>query len=333
MKKILSIIMLISILIQPIAFADSGAISVKIDGVAIPFDQPPIMISDRVLVPLRAIFEALNAHVEWNEQNYSITSTKDDTTVIMYIDNNEYYINGQKKYMDVPPTLINARTLIPVRAVAESFGCNVDWDSNSQTVIITSEYNVTTTKVDVVEENTNMKISYSYPQISCDNKSINTDLINIKIKEDIINEISKAKNDIIELGANSCVINYDITNKTNNLYSILYTSSVFVEEDSRPLISRFSKVYRLDNGRPALLTDYFSSLTEEEIIGNIITAFNQIILQEPDLYYEDSAELVEIHFEDLVIYPCGSEIAVSFNPGVIAPYELGFQTIAYPAEY
>jgi hypothetical protein len=50
--------------------------------------------------------------------------------------NNKIYKNGQEISLDVAPQILNSRTLVPVRAVAESFNCNVDWDENTRTVII-----------------------------------------------------------------------------------------------------------------------------------------------------------------------------------------------------
>lgn len=44
--------------------------------------------------------------------------------------------DGKDITLDVPAQLINDRTLVPVRAIAEAFGCNVDWNGNTQTVTI-----------------------------------------------------------------------------------------------------------------------------------------------------------------------------------------------------
>ena len=116
-----------------------GEISVMLDGERIIFDQPPAMINDRTLVPLRAIFEKLGATVEWDDVNWAVTATKGDTVIYLKIDSNEMYINGNVKILDVPATLINSRTLVPVRAVSEAFDCNVGWDDPTQTVIITTK--------------------------------------------------------------------------------------------------------------------------------------------------------------------------------------------------
>ena len=83
LKKILcgmlSVAMLITSLTIP-AMADNG-IHVTINGEAIPFDVPPQMVNDRTMVPLRAIFEALGASVDWNPETSTVTSTKDSSTI------------------------------------------------------------------------------------------------------------------------------------------------------------------------------------------------------------------------------------------------------------
>lgn len=100
-------------------------------------DELPINKDGRVLVPLRAIFEALNATVEWDNATKTVIATSDDGKVInLGIDIGTYTVDGVKKYLDVPATVINDRTMIPVRAISESLGCTVEWSENEQTVYI-----------------------------------------------------------------------------------------------------------------------------------------------------------------------------------------------------
>ena len=47
--------------------------------------------------------------------------------------------NGEIIELDVPAQIINDRTLVPVRAVSESFNCKVGWDEATQTVAIDLE--------------------------------------------------------------------------------------------------------------------------------------------------------------------------------------------------
>jgi len=112
-------------------------ISVKVDGGKVYFDQLPQIVNDRTLVPLRAIFEALGAEVNWDSQTRTVTATKGETQISLAIDSNQLYVNGEVKTIDVPATIINDRTMVPVRAISESLSCNVEWKPDTRTVEIT----------------------------------------------------------------------------------------------------------------------------------------------------------------------------------------------------
>jgi hypothetical protein len=77
-------------------------------------------------VPLRAIFEALGATVDWNPATQTITALKDNTTVTLRIGSNVLVRNGQNIALDVPPKIVGGRTVVTARAVAESFGATVN---------------------------------------------------------------------------------------------------------------------------------------------------------------------------------------------------------------
>ncbi len=113
---------------------DGGGVKVTLDRNRIGFDQAPIIQNGRTLVPLRAIFEALGATVDWDNSTRTVTSTKNGTTITMKIGNNQMTKNGKSIVLDVAPQIIGGRTLVPVRAVAESFGVTVDWNNNTRTV-------------------------------------------------------------------------------------------------------------------------------------------------------------------------------------------------------
>ncbi len=340
MKKVIALAIIFTMSFSLMSFASENDIKVILDGTALSFDQPPVMLNDRVLVPLRAIFEALNADVEWNESTSTITSTKDDTVVIMQIGNNVFTVNGTEKELDVPPQLIGERTLVPVRAIAESFDCKVDWDNDTETVIITSGTKITVSKSSISEtvykETTPVaELNGYYPQLSCDDDSIAIDTINEKIKNALTEDLEMFKSTYIESGVltSSDVkyeVDYGITNMQNNLFSVLFTSSVI--QDAEVSVSQFSKVYKLDSGEEAALTDYIPDMTYDEIVSMFVINFTEVIAQEPELYYDNAAEIVAQYIDYAVVYPCGEEIAVTFNPGVIAPYELGFKTLTYVAE-
>ena len=111
-------------------------VDISINNKYLYFDQEPIVENGRTLVPLRVIFEELGANVQWDDSTQSVTATKGNTTITLSIDDNTMYKNGQPITLDVPATLKNGRTLVPVRAVSEAFNCGVDWNGDTQTVII-----------------------------------------------------------------------------------------------------------------------------------------------------------------------------------------------------
>ncbi len=109
------------------------------DGVATTLDVPAQIIGDRTMVPLRAIFEALGASVDWDGDTRTVTSVKGDITVKLTIGENAIYKNGEAKELDVAGQIVDDRTLVPVRAIAESFDSDVAWDADTQTVTITAK--------------------------------------------------------------------------------------------------------------------------------------------------------------------------------------------------
>ncbi|MDP4117801.1 MAG: copper amine oxidase N-terminal domain-containing protein [Bacillota bacterium] len=120
--------------------AAQKSIGVMIDGRQISFDQPPALDNGRTLVPLRAIFEALGAVVSWNESTQTVTAVKGNSSIIMRVGDPVISVNDKRVTLDVAPKVVNGRTLVPVRAVAEGFSAGVDWDDNTQTVFITSDF-------------------------------------------------------------------------------------------------------------------------------------------------------------------------------------------------
>ena len=115
-----------------------NGVRVVLDGKSLGFDQRPIIQNGRTLVPLRLIFESLGASVEWIAETQTVIATKGDIKVTMSIGKDKYYVNDEEKTLDVPPQIVNGRTLVPARAVAESFNATVDWFEAMNTVIINS---------------------------------------------------------------------------------------------------------------------------------------------------------------------------------------------------
>ena len=135
-----------AVLISMMCFACQASaydIAVFVDGTRVNFDTAPVIINNRTMVPMRVIFESLGAQVEWDQQSETVFGTLGDTNISITIGSSEMVKNGEPVTLDSPAVIIDDRTLVPVRAISESFGCTVNWDEATQTVHIisnTSEY-------------------------------------------------------------------------------------------------------------------------------------------------------------------------------------------------
>ncbi len=147
MKRITASVLAV-VMVMVLAFGMTGGvyaqddIKITIDGTQQSFDQMPVMVNDRVLVPMRGIFEALGAEVSWDDATQTASGVKDGKTVSLAIGSTNATVNGAAVTLDVPAQLVNDRTMVPVRFISESLGAQVDWDDASQTVIIESAADV-----------------------------------------------------------------------------------------------------------------------------------------------------------------------------------------------
>ncbi|MCH5210789.1 MAG: copper amine oxidase N-terminal domain-containing protein [Oscillospiraceae bacterium] len=117
----------------------SEPIYVTLNGSTLNFDQPPIMINNRTMVPIRAIFEALGYTLDWNGDTQTAVASNGSNTITVTVDNNIITYSGGTYECDTPPVNRNGRILVPVRAISECADCAVDWDDKTRTVIITAK--------------------------------------------------------------------------------------------------------------------------------------------------------------------------------------------------
>ena len=138
MKKTIGIMIVVITLFCSCFIASAeDQISVLVDTVKVNFDVEPQIINGRTMVPVRAIFDSLGAVVKWNGDNQTVYAQKGNTKIELKIGSSLMKKNGKDIALDVPAQIIDGRTLIPARAVAESFNCLVDYIPESQTVVIT----------------------------------------------------------------------------------------------------------------------------------------------------------------------------------------------------
>jgi hypothetical protein len=136
MKKIIFVLLLISIVSVPLQVSAAQPIKVFVQDEQVQYDQAPVMQKGRVLVPFRNTAEDMGIDVNWNQKKQQITATYADKTVILTIKSEVALVNKTKVKLDVPAQVIHNRTLIPLRFLSEAFGAKVKWDKITQTVSI-----------------------------------------------------------------------------------------------------------------------------------------------------------------------------------------------------
>ena len=213
MKKFISFLLAASVAaaISVPAFAASD-IAVKVNGRTVTFreDTKPVVLNDRTYVPVRRVLNYMGATVNWNEEKRTVTVDSPDniTRIVLTIDNKdiEVYtfvsiIAAEKSVItsDVAPIIINDRTMLPIRVIAEALGATVTYDESGIAEIVTKTAKAQAAKefnADPEAEDFNIAevVSQNLPKLSidCDNKDIKKgDTVSVKVKLADIEKFNK----------------------------------------------------------------------------------------------------------------------------------------------
>lgn len=241
-KKIAGLLLCAAVALQGISVpADTKDVSVLVDNRNVYFsDQAPIIESDRVLVPLRGVFEAMGASVEWNGDERSVTINTYDNRIrlILTIDNQDMtriYFTTVKDTdittvnLDVAPTIVNDRTMIPLRAISDSMNSIVNWDPDTYTVKILSSrmmkaYNdiAESNPDDIKEGNINSEymidtVNATLPKLSLSSDSSDAKVGDtVKVKVNLSNSSAYQSNSLV---GGILTIYYDSDKYTYNGYA------------------------------------------------------------------------------------------------------------------
>lgn len=99
-------------------------------------DTVPVIKDGRTLVPIRAIIESMGGTVSWDSATSTVTLSYKGDIIKLVINCTTAFLNGTEKALDVAPVVINGRTMLPIRFIAENFGCKVDWNGTDSTIRI-----------------------------------------------------------------------------------------------------------------------------------------------------------------------------------------------------
>jgi nicotinamide riboside kinase len=128
--------------------------SIIAKGRTLKFDTPPVIKEGRTLIPVRALTEAFGATVAWDPATQKVTISNGTTEIVLNLESNTAYVNGAEVTIDVAPTTINSRTIVPLRFITETLGLKVDWDDETDTIEIGDDTEETTTETPATDATT-----------------------------------------------------------------------------------------------------------------------------------------------------------------------------------
>lgn len=109
-----------------------GRKSISVNGNLAQKDAAPVIQNSRTLVPIRFITESLGGAVAWNGESKEVTLLLDGKEIKMTIG------KTLEKY-GVAPVIMDSRTYVPVRFVADALGAQTSWNEAEKTVTLVRE--------------------------------------------------------------------------------------------------------------------------------------------------------------------------------------------------
>ncbi|MBS7299173.1 MAG: hypothetical protein KIG65_08870 [Eubacteriales bacterium] len=151
-KSILGALILVAVFVfATTAFAADTNVTVSVDRRTIDFaDQQPIVENERVLVPLRGVFEAMGATVHWNQEQQKVTVFSPDNVnrLVLTLGSTEFTrltfkslfsVESESFTSEVAPVAVNGRTMVPIYLIADYMYNDVEWIQESRHVKFTSK--------------------------------------------------------------------------------------------------------------------------------------------------------------------------------------------------
>ncbi len=115
-----------------------------------PIDAQGTIVDGRTLVPVRGIFEELGYTVDFDAETKTATLTNGSKSVAMTNGESSFTVNGEEVTPDVPQQIIDGRFMLPLRAVGEAIGAEVNWDGDTKTASIKKKKGLTVVETQVL---------------------------------------------------------------------------------------------------------------------------------------------------------------------------------------
>lgn len=367
-KNILPLVLTLAVFSSSVpVFASDITVNVNSEKVVFE-DQEPVITDNRTLIPLRGVMEKMGAEVSYIDSIQTVNIKKGTTDVTLKIGEPSISINNEKKELDVAPVIINDRTMVPIRAIAEAFGAEVTWDENTKTVDINMpEEKTVLDKSDVSyeaqEDNFSskatenwmlktetgteiLKVTLEYPQLN--DKSASSSGINSYISSYVSAMATKYIEEnqdamlktFYDLGSdyrtNEIYISYEdlYHDDTNGILSYLTTFMVYTG-GAHPVTYGYGMTLDLKTGKEIALSDLAEAEGENNIsdIQRAVNYLNEEITAHPDKYFDNAAEFIkENQAGNYGCYLGENKIIVFASAGSISAYSNGMLKFDVPLE-
>ncbi|ABO49158.1 cell wall hydrolase/autolysin [Desulforamulus reducens MI-1] len=213
MKKLISTIITICFLLT-VTPALAKTPELIINNQPVKSDVSPQIIDGRVLVPLRVISESLGALVDWEKDSQTVKIQDQHKTLRLQLQNKITYVNDQPLELDVPPLMLDNRTMVPLRFISEQLGARVSWIGTEKKVII--------------ERSENNSVKDGPTSVPADRKLTNVSYEETEEKSVIEIEVKEGTNKVFEL-KNPDRIVFDLMDTANEVSADPEVNSQFID--------------------------------------------------------------------------------------------------------
>ena len=327
-------------------------ITLIINGNVMNLDQPPMIIDNRVLHPIRAVLEELGCCVFYNETTKTIDVLHGENNVSLFIGEKSMSVNYEEKEIDVAPTIYNNRTLVPIRAVSEALGADVKWYEDTKTVSINleqGEHKIRSKSIEKKVKNENgiilMSCVCTYPSIeNLENNSYINEIneyyqtnaenfMNDKNADDL-NYWKDFVGDIedypyIEYGPPvTFELYYNINTDKDGILSIT-DHIIYYYGGAHPNSVKESKTFDLKREREVTLEDVLQC-NKSERHNKVYDLFLKYLKEHPEDVWAESASLLNEEVDYVNFFLTDNSIILNLPIYSIAPYSIGYPTVEIP---
>lgn len=248
MKKMILTLACVFALTGACAYAQDGGIAVFANGKKVEFDAMPEIVGNRVMVPVRAVAEALGQEVRYYEKTKTIGFSDKglgfDRTLLKVGSDKVLTIEvssvAKEEKTDAVPFIKKNRTYVPLRAVAEALDCEVDWEEDTRTVTVERKYtdglriSGTFRRMGVIDKDGNMVVPRSYDSVKYKNGHFVAMYISYVGKFSTVDIYDRTGKEILTLknGITGGTEGYLFIKSHDGVYNVISPEGEFVLKDA-----------------------------------------------------------------------------------------------------